>query len=83
MFTDTLKGVCGLSPPNVTFVLITPATPLYDAHQAGFYFLGSWFNKKPLNTAEMIQRFISRGMNIRDRSTAVIAIQRYVLGRRL
>jgi hypothetical protein len=51
----------------VLFHSTTPATPLYDAHQAGFSFTGSVmaFDKPPLSVDAQIDLLAARGMHIR------------------
>lgn len=55
-----------------TILLTTPATPLHDAHQAGFSFLGSEmaFNKPALSVDAQIDLLQRRGMTVPDRDRA-------------
>ena len=55
-----------------TIALTTPATPLHDAHQAGFSFTGldMAFNKPALTVDQQIDRLLERGMAIPDRERA-------------
>lgn len=58
--------------PMGTILLTTPATPLHDAHQAGFSFLGSEmaFNKPALSVDAQIDLLQRRGMTVPDRDRA-------------
>lgn len=55
-----------------TIPLTTPATPLHDAHQAGFSFLGAEmaFTKPSLSVDAQIDLLQKRGMTIPDRARA-------------
>jgi abortive infection bacteriophage resistance protein len=54
----------------------TPATPLNDAHQAGFLLHHtSQFKKPALGTEQMIENLISHGMNFEDLKSAKFALQ--------
>ncbi len=55
-----------------TIAVTTPATPLHDAHQAGFSFTGldMAFNKPALTVDQQINRLLERGMAIPDRKRA-------------
>lgn len=67
LFKRQLLFICALGVVLLKFLLTTPATPLTQAYQCGFFMSNKRiFDKKPLTIPELIQKLANKGLVIEN-----------------